>query len=120
MLKPGYIANIVLVDGDPLKNLALLTDPAKVQLVMKDGAIHKDCSTPVPSEAALHLPGRRSPAAGRRRQGSAREPGELRRWATVLRHGRITVHRQLTAKAFTRPSTAVFKADTIAMPTRCR
>lgn len=24
---------------------------------MKDGVIHKDCSTPVPAEAALHLPG---------------------------------------------------------------
>lgn len=45
------------VDGDPLKNLALLTDPAKGQLVMNDGVIHKDCSTPVPHEAALHLPG---------------------------------------------------------------
>lgn len=57
MLKPGYLADIVLVDGNPLKNLALLLDPAKVQLVMKDGAIHKDCATPVLSEAALHLPG---------------------------------------------------------------
>ncbi|MBV5295463.1 MAG: amidohydrolase family protein [Curvibacter lanceolatus] len=57
MLKPGYLADIVLVEGNPLKNLALLLDPAKVQLVMKDGAIHKDCATPVPSEAALHLPG---------------------------------------------------------------
>lgn len=57
MLKPGYLADIVLVDGNPLKNLALLLDPAKVQLVMKDGAIHKDCATPVPFEAALHLPG---------------------------------------------------------------
>ena len=24
---------------------------------MRDGMIHKDCATPVPSEAALHLPG---------------------------------------------------------------
>jgi hypothetical protein len=42
---------------DRLENLALLTGPAKAQLVMKDGAIHSDWSTPVPSEAALHLPG---------------------------------------------------------------
>ncbi|WP_077033440.1 amidohydrolase family protein [Pelomonas sp. KK5] len=56
-LKPGFLADIVLVDGDPLKDLALLLDPAKVQLVMKDGVIHKDCATPVPAEAALHLPG---------------------------------------------------------------
>lgn len=57
MLRPCYLADIVLVDGDPLKNLAVLLDPAKVQLVMKDGVIHKECSTPVPAEAALHLPG---------------------------------------------------------------
>ena len=55
-LKPGFLADILLVDGNPLENLALLLDPAKVQLVMKDGAIHKDCATPVPTEAALHLP----------------------------------------------------------------
>ena len=55
-LSPGFLADLVLVDGNPLKNLALLTDPAKIQLVMKDGVIHKDCSTPVPQEAALHLP----------------------------------------------------------------
>ena len=57
MLRPGYLADIVLVNGNPLEDLSVLTDPAKVQLVMKDGVIHKDCATPVPSEAALHLPG---------------------------------------------------------------
>ena len=60
-LKAGFLADIVLVDGDPLKNLALLTDPAKVQLVMKDGVIYKDCATPVPAEAALHLDGASTP-----------------------------------------------------------
>ena len=47
-MKAGYLADIVLVDGNPLKDLSLLTDPAKVQLVMKDGVIYKDCATPVP------------------------------------------------------------------------
>jgi imidazolonepropionase-like amidohydrolase len=56
-LKAGFLADIVLVDGDPLKNLALLTDPARINLVMKDGVIHKDCATSVPAQAALHLPG---------------------------------------------------------------
>jgi imidazolonepropionase-like amidohydrolase len=56
-LKTGFLADIILVDGDPLKNLALLTDPARINLVMKDGVIHKDCATPVPDQAALHLPG---------------------------------------------------------------
>ncbi|WP_309684362.1 amidohydrolase family protein [Polaromonas sp.] len=56
-LKAGFLADLVLVDGDPLGNLAILTDPAKINLVMKDGVIHKDCATPVPAQAALHLPG---------------------------------------------------------------
>ena len=46
---------------DPLQDLSLLIDPAKVQLVMKEGVIHKDCATPVPSRAALHLAGGDTP-----------------------------------------------------------
>ena len=60
-LKAGFLADIVLLDGDPLEDLSLLTDPAKVQLVMKDGVIHKDCATPVLSHAALHLEGADTP-----------------------------------------------------------
>jgi hypothetical protein len=56
-LRPGFLADVVLIDGNPLSNLSLLTEPAKVQLVMKEGVIHKDCSTPVQDDAALHLPG---------------------------------------------------------------
>jgi imidazolonepropionase-like amidohydrolase len=56
-LKAGFLADIILVDGDPLKSLALLTDPSKINLVMKNGVIHKDCATRVPAQAALHLPG---------------------------------------------------------------
>ncbi|AVS91094.1 amidohydrolase family protein [Paracidovorax avenae] len=56
-LQEGYIADIVLVDGDPLADLSVLTDPARIQLVMKEGAIFKECSTPAPAEAALHLEG---------------------------------------------------------------
>lgn len=56
-VKAGFLADLVLVDGNPLENLALLTEPAKINLVMKDGIIYKDCSMPVPQHAALHLPG---------------------------------------------------------------
>ncbi|MDT0136168.1 amidohydrolase family protein [Acidovorax sp. PRC11] len=56
-LQEGYIADIVLVDGDPLADLSVLTEPARIQLVMKEGAIFKECSTPAPAEAALHLEG---------------------------------------------------------------
>jgi imidazolonepropionase-like amidohydrolase len=56
-LRPGFLADVVLVDGNPLKDLSLLVNPAKIQLVMKEGTIHKDCATPTPADAALHLPG---------------------------------------------------------------
>jgi len=56
-LRPGFLADMVLIDGNPLKDLSLLVDPAKVQLVMKEGVIHKECSTPVPADPALHRPG---------------------------------------------------------------
>jgi len=42
LIKEGYLADIILIDGDPLKNLAILQDPQKILLVMKDGEIFKD------------------------------------------------------------------------------
>lgn len=56
-VKTGFLADLVLVDGNPLENLALLTEPAKINLVMKDGIIYKDCNMPMLQHAALHLPG---------------------------------------------------------------
>ncbi len=40
-VKEGYLADLLLVDGDPLANLAILRDPAKLLMVMKDGVIYK-------------------------------------------------------------------------------
>jgi imidazolonepropionase-like amidohydrolase len=44
MLRPGYLADVVMVDGDPLKDLSLLVDPERILLVMKDGEVCKDIS----------------------------------------------------------------------------
>jgi imidazolonepropionase-like amidohydrolase len=52
-LKEGFLADILLVDGDPLSNLAVLQDKERILAVMKDGVFHK---CPEPSHAA----GRRS------------------------------------------------------------
>ena len=41
-IKEGYLADLLLVDGDPLANLAVLQDETKLLGVMKDGAFHKD------------------------------------------------------------------------------
>lgn len=42
MLRPGYLADLVMVDGNPLEDLSLLVDPNRISLVMKDGQIWKD------------------------------------------------------------------------------
>lgn len=40
-LQVGMLADMVLVDGDPLKDLNLLVDKEKLVMVMKDGQIHR-------------------------------------------------------------------------------
>jgi imidazolonepropionase-like amidohydrolase len=40
-LKPGYLADLLLVDGDPIADIRLLQDQERLLIVMKDGKIHK-------------------------------------------------------------------------------
>ena len=40
-VKEGYLADLLLVDGDPLANLAILRDPKRLLAVMKDGRFAK-------------------------------------------------------------------------------
>ena len=37
--RPGKLADLVVVDGDPLADIAVLRDPAKIALVIEDGAV---------------------------------------------------------------------------------
>jgi imidazolonepropionase-like amidohydrolase len=41
-IKEGYLADLLLVDGDPLSNLAILREPARLLAVMKDGVFYKE------------------------------------------------------------------------------
>jgi imidazolonepropionase-like amidohydrolase len=41
-VRDGYLADLLLVDGDPLANLGLLREPARLLAVMKDGAFCKE------------------------------------------------------------------------------
>lgn len=41
-IKPGYLADLILVDGNPLANVKLLQDADKILAIMKDGAFHKE------------------------------------------------------------------------------
>jgi imidazolonepropionase-like amidohydrolase len=38
----GYLADIILVDGDPLADIAILQDQQRIVAVMKDGAFHRE------------------------------------------------------------------------------
>ncbi|TWT01252.1 amidohydrolase family protein [Reyranella sp. CPCC 100927] len=40
-VKDGYLADLLLVDGDPLSNLAILREPRRMLAVMKDGVFYK-------------------------------------------------------------------------------
>jgi imidazolonepropionase-like amidohydrolase len=41
-IKAGYLADVLLVDGDPLSDIAILQDKAKIPAVMKDGFFHRN------------------------------------------------------------------------------
>ncbi len=41
-LEPGKLADLLVVDGDPLADIAVLQNRERLALIMKDGQIHKD------------------------------------------------------------------------------
>jgi len=41
-VKDGYLADLLLVDGDPLTNIAVLQDANRILAVMKDGQFYKE------------------------------------------------------------------------------
>ena len=40
-VKQGFLADLILVDGDPLKDIALIHNHGAIRMVMKDGAMHR-------------------------------------------------------------------------------
>lgn len=53
LLKEGYLADVILVDGNPIENLSLLQDPQKILLVVKDGEIFKNQRTLLPARGVI-------------------------------------------------------------------
>jgi len=41
MVKEGYLADLLLVDGDPTANVGILMNRDAIKMIMKDGAMHK-------------------------------------------------------------------------------
>jgi imidazolonepropionase-like amidohydrolase len=53
ILEPGRLADLVMIDGDPLSDIAVVADPERVKLVMKDGVVYKK---PAPRGAGVLEP----------------------------------------------------------------
>lgn len=41
-VKPGFLADLLLVDGDPTRDVTVLQDRKRLSAIMKDGRFHKD------------------------------------------------------------------------------
>jgi imidazolonepropionase-like amidohydrolase len=41
LIRPGFLADLVLVDGDPLQEIGILQDRDRLAVIMKDGTLHK-------------------------------------------------------------------------------
>jgi imidazolonepropionase-like amidohydrolase len=47
VVEVGALADLVLVDGNPVENIELIANPAKnFPIIMKDGKIYKDTLNP--------------------------------------------------------------------------
>ena len=55
-VQPGYLADLLLIDGNPLDDITILQDHEKLNYIMKDGRFHKepgDQDAPPPSQDEL-------------------------------------------------------------------
>lgn len=52
-IKEGFIADLLLVDGDPLTNLDLVVREKNLHVIMKDGVLYKDASATSVLEHAI-------------------------------------------------------------------
>jgi imidazolonepropionase-like amidohydrolase len=53
LIKPGYLADLLLVDGDPLTDVRVLQDRKRFAFIMKDGVRYLPCEGP-PHVRRLH------------------------------------------------------------------
>jgi len=51
-LKEGYLADMVLVDGDPLTDLSVLLNPERLVMIMKGGELYKNVAGAAQRRAA--------------------------------------------------------------------
>lgn len=56
MVREGYVADLVVVNGNPCENISLLRDVANLEMIIKDGRVHKNALTPAPAAAGVREP----------------------------------------------------------------
>jgi len=44
LVKEGYLADLLLVDGNPLKDLRIMVEAERLTVIMQDGALHKNAA----------------------------------------------------------------------------
>lgn len=54
-VKEGFLADLLLVDGDPLADPAVLLDAARLVVIMKDGQIHKYVTSSAAADSSATL-----------------------------------------------------------------
>jgi imidazolonepropionase-like amidohydrolase len=54
-VQPGYLADLILVDGDPLEDITVLQDHDRLHAIMKDGRFHKE-DAPLVTHSGLDDP----------------------------------------------------------------
>ena len=54
MIREGFLADLLLVDGDPLKDVRILQDQNRIKAIMKDGKFHR---SPEMSYGSMRLSG---------------------------------------------------------------
>ena len=52
-VKEGYLADLLLVDDDPLKNIAVMIDRTRFAMIMKNGEMYKDPASYVAAEQRI-------------------------------------------------------------------
>ena len=76
VVAPGAFADLLVVDGNPLERLEVLTDPARhLRLVMAAGRIHTNSLACHPVPARYPDPPWRVPGGERSRPGAEGAPG---------------------------------------------
>jgi imidazolonepropionase-like amidohydrolase len=41
LVRPGWLADLLLVDGDPTRDVRIVQDKARLAMIMKGGRLHK-------------------------------------------------------------------------------